>query len=319
MSNQNAFEPETTTTTDPEPQPEGLRSAYAAAYERRLPEILAIKEEQLVFLNLDTQAAVSTTIGALPEILALADRMAAMPELDHGLVTGLLDYAHAAGEAQGRYLAAITPQEDIVALNEKALRIRDILKADAMALAMRDLLDMSHFEPFKGLKGYRNTGFELIGWASVMQTAWPRIGSKTALTLEEVLNAKVVGERLVAAAGLREQGAGGGGGSRAHPASGPLASREGLRGGAPRHQLPALVPGRRRHDRADAVLPRRQAWRALRTGNRGAARDARHRREPRAGHHRNAGHDAARRTPREPHPPGHARRVSVPNDLNRHP
>lgn len=151
------------------------------------------------------QAAIATVLGALPEIRELAATMAGLVDFDRTRAESLEDYAEAAAEAHARYQAATAPPEDIVALNETAMRLREVLRSDATALATRDLLDRAPFKTFQGLTGYRNVGFELIGWASVMRQAWPQISGKTALTSEELANAKAVGERLVRAAGLRDQ------------------------------------------------------------------------------------------------------------------
>ena len=53
--------------------------------------------------------------------------------------------------------------------------------------------------------GYKNVAFELIDWANLIRDHWSSIQGKTALTEAEVQNAKDLGERLVRAAGLRDQ------------------------------------------------------------------------------------------------------------------
>jgi hypothetical protein len=99
----------------------------------------------------------------------------------------------------------MTPQEDIVALNETALKLRETLRSDATALANRGLIDRARLAPFKGEVGYRNVAFELVDWANLLRDCWSQIEGKTALTSDELAAAKKHGERLVRAAGLREQ------------------------------------------------------------------------------------------------------------------
>lgn len=182
------------------------QSAFTAAFERRLGEIKAVREEDLLTVNLDVHGAVATVLGALPEILALRNEISKLPQVDVSVVDSLEDYAMAAGEANSRYATAIAPQEDILALNEEALKLRETLRSDATALAHRGLIDPARLTAFKGLIGYKNVAFELIDWANLIQDCWARIQGKTALTPEELAHAKSVGERLVRAAGLREQG-----------------------------------------------------------------------------------------------------------------
>lgn len=182
------------------------RSAFSAAYERRLAEIRAVPDEALIVMNLDVHASVATVLGALPEILALRKEMAKLPNLNQALVDGLEDYAQAAAEANSRFVTATAPAEDIVALNAEAMKLRETIRSDAIALANRGLIDASKLKAFQGLVGYKNVGFELIDWANLMRDAWAVVNGKTALTADEIHKAKDVGERLVRAAGLREQG-----------------------------------------------------------------------------------------------------------------
>jgi hypothetical protein len=179
---------------------------FTGAYERRFAEIQAVTEEQFPALNIDHQSAVATVLGALPEIRALRDDLAKLPNLDMALVDGLEEYAEAAAVANARFVTATTPEEDIVALNEEALKLRETLHTDALALAHRGLIDPDGFKGIQGLVGYKNVGFDLIDWAILMQNSWQKIEGKTALTAAEVEHAMQLGERLVRAAGLREQG-----------------------------------------------------------------------------------------------------------------
>lgn len=144
-------------------------------------------------------------LGALPEIRALRDDLAKLAKLDMALVDGLEEYAEAAAVANARFVTATTPEEDIVALNEEGLKLRDTLRTDALALAQRGLIDPDGFKGIQGLVGYKNVGFDLIDWAILMQNSWQKIEGKTALTAAEVEHAMDLGERIVRAAGVRDQ------------------------------------------------------------------------------------------------------------------
>jgi hypothetical protein len=178
-------------------------SAFGAAYERRSPEIFAVKEEDLTRVILDVHAAVAQVLGALPEIRALREAMGGLSTLDLTRVDGLEDYALALAEANSRYVIAITPKEDIVALNEAALKMREVLRSDAHALAVRGLIPEDRLTPFRGLVGYKNVGFELVDWANLLAQYVSASGGR--LSLQELTEAKRLGERLVEAAGHREQ------------------------------------------------------------------------------------------------------------------
>jgi len=76
------------------------KSSFAAAYERRLAEIEGVKPDELVTLNFDVHSAITTVLGVLPEVLSLRETMSTLEGLDQGQITGLEDYAEAAGRLQ---------------------------------------------------------------------------------------------------------------------------------------------------------------------------------------------------------------------------
>jgi hypothetical protein len=180
-------------------------SSLTAAFEKHIDEIKAVDDESLAALNLDVPSAVATVLGSLPEIAAYRQAMSALPGLDQTKIQDLEDYTLAAAEAHARWVTAMRPPPDILALNAQALTMRELLRSDATALAHRNLVAPEQVDAFKGYVGYKNVAFELIEWANLMRDNWNNIQGKTALTEQEVQNAKDVGERLLRAAGLREQ------------------------------------------------------------------------------------------------------------------
>ena len=182
------------------------RSAFTAAFNKRLAQIQAVPDAELITMNLDFHASVAMVLGALPAIMALRERMRNLPELDQTMIDGLEEYAQAAGEANSRYATSVAPEEDIVALNDEAMKLRETFRSDATALAYRGLIDSESVAQFKGLTGYKNVAFDLIDWANLLRDCWSTIQGKTALTAQEIQHGKDVGERLVRASGLRDQG-----------------------------------------------------------------------------------------------------------------
>jgi len=179
--------------------------AYREAYERRLAAIRAVPEDDLQFPNLDVGVCVTTVLGALPEILALREEIATLPRIDQALVDDLQDLAMAAAEANSEHTIAVTPREDIVSLHERALKQREQLRVDANALAFRGLINPVSLKGFRNAPGYRNVALELIDYANLLRDRWTEIAGKTALTAQEIQEAKTLGMQLVEAAGHREQ------------------------------------------------------------------------------------------------------------------
>jgi len=180
-------------------------SPINAAFEKRLEEIQSIDDDALAPLNLDIRSAIITVFGALREIATHMNAISTLSFIDQDKIAGLTEYTMAAMEAQSRWVTAMTPPEDIVVLNEKALAMRSLLRSDARLLAKRGLIAPGCLASFKGHIGYKNVGFELIGWANLMRDCWSAIHDKTPTTVTEVQQAKDLGERLVYAAGCREQ------------------------------------------------------------------------------------------------------------------
>src|SRR5262249_1799898 len=144
-------------------------SGFRAAYDKRLSEIIGVTDDEFVRLNLDVHATVATILGALPEIKELRSDMSGLPGLNQDYVDALEDYALATGEANSRFVVATTPPEDINALNEEAMALRETLKSDATALAHRGLIAQERLGPFKGLVGFKNVAFELVDWANLLR------------------------------------------------------------------------------------------------------------------------------------------------------
>ena len=181
-------------------------SEFNAAYEKRLAEIRAVPDSELVAVNIDVEVAVTTVLGTLPEVMALRDQMAKLPNFDMKDVDALEEYAEATGEANSRYVTATTPPAELLKMDAQARALRETLHSDAIALANRGLIDKARLAPFTGNVGYRNVAFELLDWANLLRDCWETIQGKTALTAPEIQSAKLLAEKLIRAVGLKEQG-----------------------------------------------------------------------------------------------------------------
>ena len=77
---------------------------FRDAYQSLLGEIRAVPASELVPINLDIPTAVTTALGALPEIRALRSRVVAeMPQLDVARFDKLEAYTLAVGHAHALY------------------------------------------------------------------------------------------------------------------------------------------------------------------------------------------------------------------------
>jgi hypothetical protein len=176
------------------------------AYDRLLDEIKKVSPSEFLPINVDIQAAVTTALGALPNIVALRPRIVAMPEFDIAQFDKLELYIRAAGYAQSLWVLASKPAEPIDDLYQEAVEKRAVLFKDASALAQRNLIDGEKFGDLKGPVGFRNVAFDLLSLSGLLRNSWSAIGGKTALTLDEIDSVQELADRLLTAVGLREQG-----------------------------------------------------------------------------------------------------------------
>jgi hypothetical protein len=180
-------------------------SRLQAAYDRCLPAMAALADNDLAAVNIDVGVAITTVRGALAKIAAFRPRFAAeLPALDTTPLDQLEDYALALAHAQGLYLTAVTPPEAIGQLGQEALELRDLLHSDAQAMARHALVDAQRIRGLKQGMGYRGTAFDLIGLVGVLREAWPQIEGKTPTSPAALDRAEAVADQLLGALGDRE-------------------------------------------------------------------------------------------------------------------
>src|SRR5258706_4408625 len=160
---------------------------FRAAYQQLVEEIRALPPSDVIAINIDIPTAVTTALGALPEIRALRPRMAAeLPQFDIARFDKLEAYTLAAGHAHALFLAASAPTESIDELSTSAAASRTLLLSDASALATRGLLDGQRLKDLKGPSSLRNLAFDLFALAALLRDNWTKIEGKTALQLVEL-------------------------------------------------------------------------------------------------------------------------------------
>ena len=178
---------------------------YREAYRKALPVAQALDLNDLITINIDVPGAVTTALGALPEIMALREQAKALPNFDVKQIDDLGTYARAAMHAHGEYVAASAPPEALEALNAEGLALRDTLYQDALALSHRGLVNGAPLTEFKKNTGYKNLATDLIGLSSLLRNHWSQIGTRTAITPKELDHADDLSEKLLLAVGAREQ------------------------------------------------------------------------------------------------------------------
>jgi hypothetical protein len=176
------------------------------AYEELLEEIRAVPEEQVLQINIDIPSAVTSVLGALPEIMALRPRMVGLAEFSIAQLDKLGKYAMAMDHANTVHLMQSKSATPVAELVKRCERTREVLLADANTAVVRGLVDGSSLKELRGVNSYRNLVFDVFALAYLMRSNWSKLEGKTALTLVELLEAEQLADQLNVALGLREQG-----------------------------------------------------------------------------------------------------------------
>jgi hypothetical protein len=170
-----------------------------------LPELLAVQPGELIAVNRDVAFAVSTVLGALPEILALTPEMAELPGFDVRLVKSLEAYALALRHANEQRDAAAESWPDVQPLLEEGGRLRARLRADARALAQLGMIDERSLKELSRPLGIEKLGAELKLLVRVLRGSFEHLAPQRRGVLSELLAAERVAAEVAAVLELREQ------------------------------------------------------------------------------------------------------------------
>lgn len=180
---------------------------FNEAYLSHLAEFQALKAEELVVVNLDIATVVTTVLGSLPEILALAPEISEqLPKFDLGRVQALESYAMALSHANTLYLLATQPPDALQALVEEGTSLRETLLTDATALARRGLINSNRLQDLKGAVGHKNVAVDLQVLTTLFRESFAEVEGKCATTVVELNRAESLAASILRAVGLKEQG-----------------------------------------------------------------------------------------------------------------
>jgi hypothetical protein len=178
---------------------------FVAGFQRVEAEIQALPERDLMAVNLDVPSAVATVLGALPGIRALRSTFEQLLGFDIARFDKLRDYTLALGHTHGMFRGATGSTDVVTTLAEDVTAVRDVLEADAMALAKRKILDEVQVTKLMGGSGYKNIAFEVVGLVGLFREHWDAIKGRSALQEEELEHGGQLAQQLVTAIGVREQ------------------------------------------------------------------------------------------------------------------
>ncbi len=186
--------------------PETPKLPTVDAYEKTLPEILALPEDELITINIDVMAAVTSVTGALPEIRAMRDAIAAQwRNFDFEQFDKLEQYTLALNQAHSSYRSAFAPKANVAELAAELTVLRDKLLVNAQSLASMGLINSEQLKNVKVGTGYRALASDVLTLDTVFRENWAQIASKTPFSQADLHAAGSLALELVAAVGQREQ------------------------------------------------------------------------------------------------------------------
>jgi hypothetical protein len=180
---------------------------FEESYQRLLPEFQALSTDECTQISLEIPSAVSTALGTIPEIRARRDDIVGeLPRFDIVRFDKLEDYAMALSHANTQHLIATQPPDDLQAIHQEGISIRETLYADVATLIRRGLINAAAIKDLKGPNGYKNVATDLQILASLLKDNWSQIEGKCAVQMVELKHALKLAARILRVVGLREQG-----------------------------------------------------------------------------------------------------------------
>lgn len=190
---------------DKNPFADFVISDAEAALNRVLPEALALPDEQLKPVNIDVPTTLITAFAVTRRLPAYEHDLRQLYQFPVEAALRFPDYALALFCAQAHYVSALRPKTTIHELVAQCNHWRNVLEADAQSLILRGLLHFDLRILVSRTKGWQSLAFDLAGFHSLYQTAWPTIQGKTGLQWSDVEEAKRMSWQLTEALSERER------------------------------------------------------------------------------------------------------------------
>ena len=190
-------------TGNPQAGQSASSTSSQAAYQRELPAIEAVRETRI--LNLDIMSAILLLLAKLTGILALRDVLkSTLNDFDEQAFDRLPDLIRAAQHANGLYLQTTKAPGPLQALVDHGERERDLLYADAVALAKRGYLNIDSLREVKRTTGHRILIVDLQILHATFDQKLAELAGRTSVTREELDVVQGLIDTLSEAVGSKE-------------------------------------------------------------------------------------------------------------------
>jgi hypothetical protein len=169
-----------------------------------LPKIMTV-EGPLPHINVDVMIVVTSIIGRMKQIEAMTTVLTSkLKDFDPQLIADLDDYTRALQHAHGLYLQATKSPNALQSLLDQAAQQRELLHADAIALAKRNLLNADSFKDVKKTNGHRALIVDLQVLVATFRERWESVKDRTAVRPEELDSTVALIDTLTEAVGIKD-------------------------------------------------------------------------------------------------------------------
>ena len=171
-------------------------SDAAAAYTELIDEISAVRDEELLPVNLDVERAASIALATAAHLRPLLPVFKGLPEFDQSAPKKLRRYALAALYAHVVASEPVRDDNGFTPLLDEAIKLRELLLGTAEMLALFGLVSAERVAEIKLGSGHLDTASDLIALRALFGERWEQLRGKTPVTQEQVERAGVVGTAL---------------------------------------------------------------------------------------------------------------------------
>jgi hypothetical protein len=175
------------------------------ALEQVRSEAEALKDEELLIINVEPLAAVATVRGVLPKLYPLREQIAAdLPRFNLAFLDRLELYALALMQAHSLFNVATGESSGRLALVSEARELRSLLLNDVNNLRKHGFLVCANLSQLRGANGNRNIASDVMTLAALLREHWAQVSSHCGASLIDLDRAEVLSDELMKILGERE-------------------------------------------------------------------------------------------------------------------
>lgn len=188
------------------PEPSALDpNRLQRALDLHRAELEAIRPEQFASVNVSIPEAAMLVLNATKRWAPYAERIGTLSaEVNGAQIAKIAGFARATLQAHANLVITSAPENQLHATLQQGMKLGDRLSAEAKVLAERGLLPVKSLVQIDHTTGYRAVAMELTALATLLGNSWSGIAGKTAITLQDLDEAKLIANKIFEDAAERD-------------------------------------------------------------------------------------------------------------------